>query len=53
VGSDLKLDCAFIDTAASQAICCWDAPDRQSVEALFQRAGVKPEAVRQVEVCTG
>jgi hypothetical protein len=46
------MDRAYVDEAAGQAICCWDAPDRDSVEALFQRAGVKPEKIREVAVYT-
>jgi len=44
----MKLDRAFVDTTAGQAICCWRAPDRVSVEALFARAQVKPESIREV-----
>jgi hypothetical protein len=44
------MDTAYIDDAAGQAICCWDAPDRKSLEELFARAGQKPESVREVMV---
>jgi hypothetical protein len=39
---------AFVDTSAGQAICCWNAPNRQGVEALFAKANVKPESIREV-----
>ena len=44
------MDSAFVDKAAGQAVCVWDAPDRTSVEALFARAGVPTESVREVAV---
>jgi len=44
------MDRAYVDEAAGQAVCVWDAPDRTSVEALFAKAGVKPETIRQVAV---
>jgi hypothetical protein len=53
VGSKLKMDCAYVDAAAGQAICCWDAPDRASVDALFTKVGVKPETIREVTVYSG
>jgi len=31
-------------------MCVWDAPDRSSVEALFAKAGVRPETIRDVIV---
>ena len=42
------MDQAYVDNAAGQAICCWNAPDRKAVEDLFNRAGVKPESIREV-----
>jgi hypothetical protein len=47
-GSELKMDRAFVDAAASQAICVWNAPDRASVEALLARAQVKHQSIREV-----
>jgi hypothetical protein len=47
------MDCAYVDAAAGQAICCWDAPDRASVDALFVKVGVKPETIREVTACCG
>ena len=53
MGSQMTMDCAYIDRTANQAICCWDAPDRPSIEALFAKAGIKPESVREVTVYPG
>lgn len=53
VGSDFQLDNAYVDQAAGQAICCWEAPDRASVEALFAKARVSPEQIREVQVYPG
>ena len=39
---------AYIDEAKGQAICCWNAPDQKSIEELFSKAQIKPEAVREV-----
>ena len=47
------MDNAYVDKDANQAICCWDAPDRASVEELFSKASVTPEAIREVAVYTG
>jgi hypothetical protein len=47
------MDCAFVDAAAGQAICCWDAPDRSSIESLFAKAGVSTETIREVTVFPG
>ena len=45
------MDTAYIDAVAGQPICCWDAPDRKSIEALFAKAGYRPESIREVTVC--
>jgi hypothetical protein len=47
------MDRAYVDAAAGQAICVWDAPDRGSIEDLFARAGVKTEKIREVAVYPG
>lgn len=52
-GSRLKMDSAYVDKAAGVAMCVWDAPDRPSVEAVFAKAGGKPETIRQVAFCSG
>jgi len=44
------MDCAYVDETAGVALCAWDAPERTSLEALFARAGVRTESVRQVAV---
>jgi hypothetical protein len=53
VGSDLKMDKAYIDEEKGQAICCWIAPDQSSVEDLFSRAKVTPESIRKVAIYSG
>jgi hypothetical protein len=53
VGSNVRMDRAYVDHAASQAICCWEAPERASVEAVFAKANVKPESIREVTVYSG
>jgi hypothetical protein len=53
VGSDLKLDRAYIDEPAGQAFCIWSAPNRQGVETMFNEAGVRPESVREVKEYCG
>ncbi len=50
MGSSLKIDAAYVDHAAGQALCVWDAPDRASVEQLFAKAGLRPESIREVTV---
>ena len=47
------MDNAYVDHAAGQAICCWDAPDKASVEALFAKAQIQPASIREVEVYSG
>ena len=46
------MDGAYVDKGAGQAFCVWDAPDRGSIESLFNKAGVKTEAIREVAVFT-
>jgi hypothetical protein len=47
------MDRAYVDVSAHQAICCWNAADRQGVEALFTKANVKPESIREVMEYSG
>ena len=42
------MDKAYIDEDNSQAICCWTAPDRKSIEELFANASVHVESIRSV-----
>ena len=44
---------AYVDVAANQAICCWNAADRQGVEALFAKANVRPESICEVMEYSG
>jgi len=53
VGSNLKMDRAYIDEDNGQAICCWSAPDRKSVEDLFTKAKVEPESIKEVAIYSG
>ena len=53
VGGDLKMDKAYIDETTGQAICCWSAPDKKSVEDLFAKAQVETESIKQVVVYSG
>jgi hypothetical protein len=39
---------AYIDEENSQAICCWSAPDRKSIEELFTKAQIQVESIRSV-----
>jgi hypothetical protein len=43
------MDNAYIDEENAQAICCWDAPDRESIEKIFSEAGVVTESVKEVK----
>lgn len=47
-GSNLTMDKAYIDKAKGQAICCWEAPDRKSIEDLFAKAQVQTDSIREV-----
>ncbi len=49
-GTGIALDWAYVDRKSNQPICCWDAPDRKSVEELFRRAGQQTESLREVEL---
>lgn len=39
---------AYVDEAKGQAICCWNAPDRKSIEDLFSKVQIKAESIREV-----
>jgi hypothetical protein len=53
VGSNLKMDRAYIDEQEGKAICCWNAPDKASIESLFEKAQVKPESIKEVSIYSG
>jgi hypothetical protein len=53
VGSNLKMDRAYIDEANGQAICCWNAPDLKAVEDLFTKAQVTPQSIKEVSIYSG
>jgi hypothetical protein len=42
------METAYVDEHKGQAICVWEAPDKQAIDALFAKAQVTPESVRQV-----
>jgi hypothetical protein len=42
------MDKAYIDEENNQAICCWSAPDRNSIEELFAKANVEVASLRSV-----
>jgi hypothetical protein len=42
------MDKAYVDEENSQAICCWSAPDRKSIEDLFTKANVPVESIKSV-----
>jgi hypothetical protein len=42
------MDKAYIDENAGQAICCWEAPDKKTLEELFTKAQIFPQSIREV-----
>ncbi len=42
------MDNAYIDEDKAQALCCWNAPDKPSVEALFEKAGITTQEIQEV-----
>ena len=48
-GTGMTLDWAYVDRTPHQPVCCWQAPDRNSIEGLFRRAGQQIESLRDVE----
>ncbi|MEO0226305.1 MAG: nickel-binding protein [candidate division WOR-3 bacterium] len=53
VGSNVKMDRAYIDEKTGQATCCWSAPDQKTIESVFAKAGVKPESIKSVVIYSG
>ena len=47
------MDRAYIDEEKGQAICCWSAPDRKSIEDLLAKAKVEPESIKEVAIFSG
>jgi hypothetical protein len=47
------MDRAYVDEESGQAICCWSAPDKKTIEGVFDKAQVKPESIRQVMIYNG
>ena len=48
VGSGCKMDQAYINESKAQALCCWDAPDRTTIEGVFTKAEVNIESIEEV-----
>ena len=53
VGSACKMDQAYINESKAQALCCWDAPDRTTIEGVFTKAEVNIESIEEVVEYTG
>lgn len=47
------MEIAYVKKFKEQAICCWDAPDRDAIEAVFEKAGLVTESVEEVEIYHG
>lgn len=48
MGSELTMETAYVDENKGQAICVWEAPDKQAIDDLLAKAQVAPESIRQV-----
>ena len=53
VGSSCTMDYAFVKKNKEQAVCCWEAPDRDTIVKLFSSVGLVTESVEEVEVFSG
>jgi hypothetical protein len=53
VGSNLKMDRAYIEKESGKAMCCWSAPDRATIEELFKKARVTTESITEVVIYSG
>ncbi len=42
------MDTAYINEEKAQATCCWNAPDRPTIEAVLEKAGVTAESFEEV-----
>jgi hypothetical protein len=42
------MDTAYINEEKAQATCCWDAPDRVTIEGVFSKAGIAFESIEEV-----
>ena len=47
------MDQAYINESKAQALCCWDAPDRATIEGVFTKAEVNIESIEEVVEYTG
>ncbi len=39
---------AFVNESQARAVCCWDAPDKTTIEGLFSLSGLEPTSVEEV-----
>jgi hypothetical protein len=53
VGSNIKMDHAYIEKESGKAMCCWSAPDRATIEELFKKARVTPKSITEVVIYSG
>ncbi len=43
------MDRAYVSEDRTQAICCWNAPSKEEVETLFEKAHAPYESITPVE----
>lgn len=48
VGSGCEMDTAYINEQKARATCCWNAPDRATIEGVFTKAGIAFESMEEV-----
>jgi hypothetical protein len=48
-GSDLKFDRSYNNWEEGVGVCCWEAPSKEALEELFNRAGTPFERMIEVE----
>lgn len=44
------MDRAYLNAEEGLAVCCWDAPGKDKIEDLFQKAGVSPVQIVEVDI---
>ena len=47
------MDRAYVDEVTGKAICCWSAPDKKTIEGIFEKAQVKAESINEVTIYAG
>jgi hypothetical protein len=48
----MTMDRAYLNSDEGYACCCWNAPSREALGALFEQAGAAVERILQVEEMT-